>query len=529
MRTARSSGSPAGPVRAVLAASPAGAAVQISQSGWQWGNPTAAGQHDPRDGLQRRPRLRDRRRRDRAAHRRRRRDVDRPRDRHLAGPRRASRRSRPDVVVVLGGDGCVVRRSDDGGRTFRKVYVLAETGCPDRVQPRDFVDPNVGYLFLARRHRPAHHRRRPDVQPPQTAVPGTRRAPAAASGTPADAIFTSPRRRRRLPRRHEHRVPHDRRRRPRGSGRADVEPGNVRRARAGRRRHRSTRSARTRSCTPPTAARPGCAAAPAAGRRSPAISCATADAVPHDRPSAATAPAHRGRRRHRRARSPPRPQGALRRRLRLPHPRDRRGQGGATVISDDDGPHVRARRRRHRGLVPVRAASSGRPRTSRSRSAPAATSPAPTDGGHDLAALNVATSADLRDVVVHRPPTTATSSTSAAALFRDRERRPELGRRSTPGRPRRPRAVITSGRRRAPRRAARHPAPGRQRRGSTSSTPARAHAAVTSFDRAGGVAVRVRQTAIVRTRPRPRRGRASRARAGPARRTRARSACATSR
>ncbi len=49
------------------------------------GQSHTAGEHDPRDGLHRRPRLRHRRRRHRPAHRRRRRDVGRSGHRHLAG------------------------------------------------------------------------------------------------------------------------------------------------------------------------------------------------------------------------------------------------------------------------------------------------------------------------------------------------------------------------------------------------------------------------------------------------------------
>ncbi|HEV2814529.1 MAG TPA: hypothetical protein VGW10_14835 [Solirubrobacteraceae bacterium] len=95
-----------------------------------------------------------------------------------------------DVVVVLGGDGCVVRRSDDGGRTFRKIYVLAEAGCPDRVQAAAFVDPLVGYLVL----RDGTVLRTTDggetFGRTQTAVPDT---PQRGGGAvPADAIFTSP-------------------------------------------------------------------------------------------------------------------------------------------------------------------------------------------------------------------------------------------------------------------------------------------------------------------------------------------------
>jgi photosystem II stability/assembly factor-like uncharacterized protein len=95
----------------------------------------------------------------------------------------------PDVVIVQGGDGCVVRRSDDGGRTFRKLYVLAEANCPDRVQVAFFVDPLVGYLVL----RDGTVLRTTDggetFGRTQTAVPDTRQRGGAA--TPADAVFTS--------------------------------------------------------------------------------------------------------------------------------------------------------------------------------------------------------------------------------------------------------------------------------------------------------------------------------------------------
>jgi photosystem II stability/assembly factor-like uncharacterized protein len=95
-----------------------------------------------------------------------------------------------DVVIVLGGDGCVLRRSDDGGRTFRKLYVLAEAGCPDRVQVAFFVDPRVGYLVL----RDGTVLRTTDggetFGRTQTAVPDTPQRGGGAA--PADAIFTSP-------------------------------------------------------------------------------------------------------------------------------------------------------------------------------------------------------------------------------------------------------------------------------------------------------------------------------------------------
>jgi photosystem II stability/assembly factor-like uncharacterized protein len=175
---------------AALAATPAAAAVQVSQSGWQWGNPTPQGNTI------------------RAI------DFSAGRGYAIGDDGTALRTDdggatwsglatgtsqdlgrvqavTPDVVVVLGGNGCVVRRSDDGGRTFRKVYVLAETGCPDPVAAVTFVDPNVGYLFL----RDGNVLRTTDggrTFGRGTAIPGTRASAGGGAGVPADAIFTSP-------------------------------------------------------------------------------------------------------------------------------------------------------------------------------------------------------------------------------------------------------------------------------------------------------------------------------------------------
>src|ERR1700754_1235825 len=131
---------------AVLAA-PAGASVQVSQSGWQWGNPTPQGNTIRAmdfiagrgyaigdDGT-----------------------ALRTDDGGATWTGLATGTSQdltrvqavtPDVLVILGGEGCVVRRSDDGGKTFRKIYVLAETNCPERVAAASFINPLVGYLLL---------------------------------------------------------------------------------------------------------------------------------------------------------------------------------------------------------------------------------------------------------------------------------------------------------------------------------------------------------------------------------------------
>lgn len=174
---------------AALAAAPAPAAVNVSQSGWQWGNPTPQGNTI--------------------------RGIDFAGGRGYAigdagtalrtddggatwaglatGTSQSLTRVQAvtaDVVVALGGDGCVARRSDDGGRTFRKMFILAEVNCPDRVQAAFFVDPQVGYLIL----RDGNVLRTTDggeTFSRQTAIPGTPASTGGGTATPADTMFTS--------------------------------------------------------------------------------------------------------------------------------------------------------------------------------------------------------------------------------------------------------------------------------------------------------------------------------------------------
>ena len=166
------------------------AAVQVSQSGWQWGNPTPQGNTIRAmdfiagrgyaigdDGT-----------------------ALRTDDGGVTWTGLATGTSQdlarlqavtPDVLVVLGGDGCVVRRSDDGGGTFHKMFVLAETNCPDRVAASYFVSPQVGYLLL----RDGNVLRTTDSGQTfgrGTAIPGTPASSAGGQGVPADAIFTTP-------------------------------------------------------------------------------------------------------------------------------------------------------------------------------------------------------------------------------------------------------------------------------------------------------------------------------------------------
>ena len=174
----------------------------------------------------------------------------------------------PDVLVILGGDGCVVRRSDDGGTTFRKIYVLAETNCPEKVSAAYFVNPQIGYLLL----RNGNVLRTTDGGESfgrGTAIPGTPGSSGGGQGVPADAIFTTP----------DAGVVFlngtNTAFRTTDAGASwtpepDVEPGSVQRMRRGQRHRRSTPSAPTRCCARPTAARAGSAAPRARATRSPA-------------------------------------------------------------------------------------------------------------------------------------------------------------------------------------------------------------------------------------------------------------------
>ncbi len=174
----------------VCAAAPARAVVQVSQSGWQWGNPTPQGNTI--------------------------RAIDFSGGRGYAiGDDGSALRTddggatwmglatgtsqdltrlqviTPDIVVILGGGGCTVRRSDDGGKTFRKMFVLAEVDCPDKVVAVSFVNPQVGYLLLS----DGNVLRTTDGGQTfgrGTAIPGTRASAGGGQAVPADAIFSAP-------------------------------------------------------------------------------------------------------------------------------------------------------------------------------------------------------------------------------------------------------------------------------------------------------------------------------------------------
>jgi len=97
----------------------------------------------------------------------------------------------PDTVVVLGGGGCVLRRTDDGGKTFRKLFIVAEVSCPDRVQAVSFVSKTTGYLLLAD-GSVLKTTDSGDSFSKQTAVPGTAASATPGTAIPKDIMFVGP-------------------------------------------------------------------------------------------------------------------------------------------------------------------------------------------------------------------------------------------------------------------------------------------------------------------------------------------------
>ena len=55
----------------------------------------------------------------------------------------------PSTIVISGGSGCSTRISANGGQTFTRVFNVAESNCPEPVAALSFVSPQVGYLLLS--------------------------------------------------------------------------------------------------------------------------------------------------------------------------------------------------------------------------------------------------------------------------------------------------------------------------------------------------------------------------------------------
>jgi len=55
----------------------------------------------------------------------------------------------PATVIVGGGGGCVTRISEDGGQVFKRIFNVAESGCSEPVAAFSFISPKIGFLLLA--------------------------------------------------------------------------------------------------------------------------------------------------------------------------------------------------------------------------------------------------------------------------------------------------------------------------------------------------------------------------------------------
>jgi len=54
----------------------------------------------------------------------------------------------PTSLVVGGEGGCITRVSSNGGQTFRRIFNVAESSCPEPVSSFSFISPQVGFLLL---------------------------------------------------------------------------------------------------------------------------------------------------------------------------------------------------------------------------------------------------------------------------------------------------------------------------------------------------------------------------------------------
>ena len=94
----------------------------------------------------------------------------------------------PDSFVV--GGGCVLRRTDDGGRSFKRLpFSASEAACPAALASFSFPSAQTGYLALAD-GTVTRTDDGGDTFSGRTAVPGTRAS--GGGSTPTDVAFTGP-------------------------------------------------------------------------------------------------------------------------------------------------------------------------------------------------------------------------------------------------------------------------------------------------------------------------------------------------
>ena len=95
------------------------------------------------------------------------------------------------AVVVGGGAGCVTRISTDAGQTFRRIFDVAESNCPEPVSAFSFVSPSVGALLL-RNGAVEVTGDGGETFSRKTGIPGTAASSGGGSLVGADIHFFSP-------------------------------------------------------------------------------------------------------------------------------------------------------------------------------------------------------------------------------------------------------------------------------------------------------------------------------------------------
>src|SRR3954468_16094273 len=96
-----------------------------------------------------------------------------------------------DANTVFIGAGCLLRRSDDGGQTFRRILATSsERQCPANVTSFYFVSAQVGYVLLSDGTVQRTDDGGQSFQQ-RTAVPGTAATGTAPSLPPHDIWFVS--------------------------------------------------------------------------------------------------------------------------------------------------------------------------------------------------------------------------------------------------------------------------------------------------------------------------------------------------
>lgn len=93
-----------------------------------------------------------------------------------------------DTVVI--GSGCVLRRSDDGGTTFKRLrYNGSEASCPTTIASLYFPSPDIGYV-VASDGSVVRTANGGSTFSGREAVPGTERT--GGNGAPTDVFFITP-------------------------------------------------------------------------------------------------------------------------------------------------------------------------------------------------------------------------------------------------------------------------------------------------------------------------------------------------